>query len=189
MGFLPPDVNSPEGEGFVTYTMKPKATVAASTIINAQATVVFDQNAPISTLSISNGLDPVAPTSSVNPLSATTTPTFTVTRSGQDDTGGSGIASFDVYVSDNDGTFQPLVTNTTATSATFTGQVGHSYAFFSVAVDNVGNVEPLPASAQASTTVVAATGTISDTFFRDFNVDGSQDNGATALPAPPCIST
>jgi len=155
VGFLPPDVTAPEGEGFVSYTIQPKSTITASTPINAQATVVFDQNAPLNTPQISNVLDPVAPTSSVSPLPATTTsPTFTVSWSGQDDAGGSGLASFNVFVSDNGGPFTPLLTNTTQTSTTFTGQVGHTYSFFSVATDNVGNLQPLPTNPQATITVV-----------------------------------
>lgn len=155
-GFLPPDVTAPEGEGFVSYTIQPKSTVTASTAINAQATVVFDTNAPINTAPIANVLDPAAPISSVNPLPATTTSPFTVSWSGQDDPGGSGIASFSVFVSDNGGKFTPLLSNTTQTSTTFTGQVGHTYSFFSVATDNVGNVQPLPTTAQAATTVTLA---------------------------------
>ena len=72
----------------------------------------------------------------------------------QDDPGGSGIASYDIYVSDDGGPFTPFLIGTTQTSATFTGVVGHTYGFYSVATDNVGNVQPTPASAQATTTVV-----------------------------------
>jgi RHS repeat-associated protein len=155
VGFLPPDVTAPEGEGFVSYTIQPKSTITASTPINAQATVVFDQNAPLNTKQISNVLDPVAPTSSVNALPATTTsPTFNVSWSGHDDTGGSGIASYSVFVSVNGGNFTPLLSNTTQTSTTFTGQAGHTYSFFSVAVDNVGNLQPLPTTPQATITVM-----------------------------------
>ncbi|MBV9123757.1 MAG: hypothetical protein JO112_10405, partial [Planctomycetes bacterium] len=160
-GFLPPDTNPPLGEGIVTYTVKPKATDTTGTVINAQATVVFDTNAPINTKAIFNTIDAGAPTSSVQPLPATTTnPTFTVSWSGQDDPNGSGIATFDVYASDNGGPFTPFQQRTTATSATFTGQVGHTYGFFSVATDNVGNIQPTPTAAQASIQVVPALSSI-----------------------------
>ncbi len=52
-----------------------------------------------------------------------------------------------MYDSDNGGAFVPFVTNTSATSATFTGQDGHTYSFYSVATDNLGNVQPTPRSA------------------------------------------
>jgi hypothetical protein len=76
-----------------------------------------------------------------------------VSWSGSDNQGGSGLATYSVYVSDNGGTAQPFLTNTTLTTATFTGQNGNTYAFYSIATDNVGNVQPTPAAAQASTTV------------------------------------
>ena len=36
---------------------------------------------------------------------------------------------------------------------TFTGLVGHTYGFFSVAADNVGNAQTLPTTSQATTTI------------------------------------
>ena len=45
------------------------------------------------------------------------------------------------------------------TSATFTGQDGHTYAFFSVATDNVGHVEAAKTTAEASTLIQAQTTT------------------------------
>jgi hypothetical protein len=60
-----------------------------------------------------------------------------------------------------------------ATTATFTGTVGHTYSFYSVATDNVGNVEATPVSAEATTTVP---------YFRgDANLDGHV-NAADLLP-------
>ena len=43
--------------------------------------------------------------------------------------------------------------HTTDTPATYTGVNGHTYAFFSVARDHVGNTQSLPSAAQTSTTV------------------------------------
>jgi Calx-beta domain len=93
------------------------------------------------------------PTSSVNPVpAATNTAGFTVSWSGSDNSG-TGLASFDVFVSDNDGPFTRWQTGTTATSATFTGVDGHRYGFYSIARDNVGNVQTTPGGAQATTLV------------------------------------
>jgi hypothetical protein len=154
LGLLPPNTNPPDGQGFVTYTIQPLADLATGTQINAQATIVFDNNAPISTAPQFNTIDNGPPTSSVNALPAEETSTiFNVSWSGQDDPGGSGIASYSVYVSDDGGPFTPFVTDTTATSATFNGQYGHTYGFYSVATDNVGNVQPSPSAAQATTTI------------------------------------
>jgi hypothetical protein len=155
-GFLPPNTNAPQGQGFVSYTVNPKAGLATGTKINAQATVTFDTNAPMNTAPLFNTIDSVPPTSSVAALPTSSPSPFTVTWAGQDDAGGSGIASYDVYVSDNGGPFTLFQQDTTATSASFTGQVGHTYGFYSVAVDNVGNRETIPAGAEATTTVAAA---------------------------------
>jgi len=93
-----------------------------------------------------------APASSVNPLPAKGPPTFTVTWSGQDP-GGPGISFYDVYYADDGGPFRPFLTSTTATSATFHGQLGQTYAFYSVATDNAGNRQFVN-TAQAETTVL-----------------------------------
>ena len=58
-----------------------------------------------------------------------------------------------MYVSEDGGAFTPFQTDTTNTSATFTGAVGHSYSFYSVATSNVGLVQPTPSAAQATTKV------------------------------------
>ena len=152
-GLLPPDDANGDGEGFVSYTVQAKSTAKTGTAVNAQATVVFDTNAPLSTAPISNTIDAAAPTSSVAALPTDSPPKFTVSWSGTDDAGGSGIASYNVYVSDNNAPYTPLLTKTTDTSTVFTGQVGHTYVFFSVATDNAGNVEANPIHGQAITTV------------------------------------
>ena len=68
-----------------------------------------------------------------------------------DDGAGPGIATYNVYVSDDGGPFTLWQPATTPTSATFTGQPGHTYGFYSVATDNVGHVQPTPTAAQATT--------------------------------------
>src|SRR5205823_1361567 len=78
---------------------------------------------------------------------------FTLNWSGSD--GGSGLASYSVYVSDNGGAFTALLTNTTLTSTTFTGTDGHSYRIYAVATDNAGNVQPTPVT--QATTLIDAT--------------------------------
>ena len=54
------------------------------------------------------------------------------------------IASYTIYDSDDGGPFTAFLTNTTLTSTTFTGQLGHTYGFYSVATDNLGDVQPTP---------------------------------------------
>ena len=99
------------------------------------------------------GADEYAPTSSVEPLPATSPMTFTVRWGGEDL--GSGIASYDLYVSEGGGSLQSWITETTAVSATFSGVVSHTYGFAVRARDKAGNEEPVPTEAQASTLIVS----------------------------------
>ncbi len=163
VGFLPPDLTAPQGEGFIDYTAQPKASLATGTVIKAKATVVFDAELPdqtsLDTAPFTNTIDAGAPTSSVAALPTFSPGSFAVNWGGTDDAGGSGIASYNVYASDNGGAFTLLLGNITQTSTTYTGQPGHTYGFYSVATDNVGNVQATPTAAQAGTTVQYGTGT------------------------------
>lgn len=150
-GFLPPGVG-----GSVFFTVMPKASLPTGTEIQNQASIVFDVNAPILTQVWTNTLDGSAPTSSVVALPPTVSSTsFPVSWAGSDP--GAGIQDFSVFVSDNGGPFTAFQTNTTASSATFTGQPGHTYAFYSIARDLVGNVESPKTNAEATTAVLADT--------------------------------
>jgi len=157
LGFLPPDNSSGAGEGFVSYTILAKASDPTGTVINAQATVVFDTQPPLNTPQIFNTIDAGSGlTSTVAALPPEEpSPEFNVSWSGADSASGSAIGSFTIFVSDNGGPYTAWLPNTTLTSASYLGQFGHTYSFYSVATDNVGNVEPTPASAQATTTVVS----------------------------------
>jgi hypothetical protein len=104
--------------------------------------------------------DTTAPTSSVSALPATTgSKSFTVSWSGSDNAGGSGVCSYNVYASDNGGAFKPWLMGTTANSATYNGAMGHSYSFMSVATDNAGNVQNTPSAGQATTKLSAQAST------------------------------
>src|SRR5262249_35829787 len=123
IGFLPVDDASGAGEGFVTYTIRAKANASTGTRIDGQATITFDTQPPLATPPIFNTVDAGSgTTSSVDPLPAVfNTSPFTVTWSGTDDAGGSGIGSYTIYVSDNGGIFVPWLTGTPLTSASYLG--------------------------------------------------------------------
>jgi len=78
---------------------------------------------------------------------------------GEDEAGGSGINSYDIYVSDDGGSFVPWLQITPATEDedTFVGQVGHTYSFYSVARDNSGNIEKAPEEPDATATITPIT--------------------------------
>jgi len=96
--------------------------------------------------------DTTPPVSSVSPLAQyQTDPSFTVEWSGTDDN--LGIAGYSVFVSDSTGPFVEWRSDTTETSAVFSGSDGHVYSFFSVSVDRAMNREPMTGTTQATTTV------------------------------------
>jgi subtilase family serine protease len=156
LGLLPPNNDSNDGQGFVTFTVKPKSTVAAGVVIHNEATITFDTEAPIITNTVMNTLDAGMPSSAVNPLPATSQETFTLSWAGNDVVGGSGLQSYDIWMAEDDGPYQPFLSGTTETSKPFTGQPGRTYRFYSIARDNAGNVESPPAVADATTTIAQA---------------------------------
>ncbi len=152
-GFLPPDDaanQNPRGEGHVGYVVGAKPGLVTGAQINNSASIAFDFNLAIDTPAVVNTIDNGPPSSSVAALPANSPETFPVQWSGQDDPGGCGIASYDVYVSIDDGPMNLWLT-TSQTSALYVGEPCHSYAFYSVATDYVGNVESLPSGADATT--------------------------------------
>jgi hypothetical protein len=154
-GFLPPNVNPPAGEGSVVFSVMPKSGLATGTAIQNQAQVVFDTNAPIATPTWLNTIDRDAPITHVLQLPTTqSATTFPVQWTGTD--AGAGIGEFSIYVSDNGGAFTLWQDHTAATSANFTGALGHTYGFFALGTDLVGNMEPRKKVADATTQVVNA---------------------------------
>lgn len=152
-GLLPPNDETHRGEGYVTFTVQPRAGLPTGTSISNQATITFDVEELIITNTVANTLDGQAPNSVVGPLPATSDSPFTVSWTATDDADGSGVQSFDIWVSDNDGPYAPFVSGTIEASAAFTGLPGHTYKFYSIARDNAGNVEAPPAQPDAVTTV------------------------------------
>ena len=73
-----------------------------------------------------------------------------VSWSGEDDLGGSGLRDFGLYVSEDSGAFGLHQSNLTDTSLIFTGELEHTYGFFTLATDNAGNMEPMKSEAEAT---------------------------------------
>jgi hypothetical protein len=153
LGFLPPNVNPPEGDGAVLFSVMPKVGFLTGSEIRNRASIVFDANAPIVTPEWLNTIDATAPVSRVLALSPTqTAPAFPVRWSAADQ--GAGVGTYTVFVSDNNGPFIVWQNQTRSTQATFPGANGHTYHFYSIARDLVGNVESEKTTAEATTTVV-----------------------------------
>lgn len=156
-GFLPVNDATHRGEGFFSYTVRPLPNLPTGTEIRNLASIVFDTNDPIVTPETLNTLDVRAPTSSVNELpNRVESSTFVVSWNGSDD--GSGIAFYDVFVSTDDGPFEPLLRSTPDTSTTFEGAAGRRYAFYVEATDHVGLREVSVVQAEATTATPPAVG-------------------------------
>ncbi len=152
-GFLPPSSTTGASSGYVGYTIQPKANIADATVVNAQATIAFDSQTPIQTTAVFNTIEQNAPTSAIDPLPAVAgSPNFAVSWKGS--TTDSGAAYYNVYVSVDNGEYVLWQKATAATSATYNGQAGSTYAFYSVATDHVGLIETNPAPAKVTTVVV-----------------------------------
>jgi flagellar hook assembly protein FlgD len=139
---LPPNVNPPEGEGYVTFSVKPKSGTASGTVLKNTATITFDINAPIRTNQVLNTLDFTPPTTVMKPIPAKlTSGTIVVKWQATDGTGGSGVASTTVFASKDGGPYISVGTSS-SDSLVFTPSGGsHKYTFYALAKDNVGNVE------------------------------------------------
>ncbi len=182
MGFLPPNLDRIEGQGFLTYSIRPKTNAPTGTVIDAEARIVFDNNEPIDTPPIFNTLDAGVPTSDVALLPELfDEPIFLVQWSGQDDENGSGLASNTIYVSMDERPFTPWLTDTTLTEALFVGEPGRRYAFYSTARDNVGNVEAAPLIPDTRTRITGGLATIGNRVWLDANANGIQDDGESGV--------
>ena len=190
-GFLPPEDGTGRGKGYLSYLVAPKSSLATGTQITNVAGVIFDGQSVIMTNQVSEtdpsqGTDPSkealvtidsgSPTSSVTALPSTeSSSSFVVSWSGQDDSKGSGIGRYSIYVSSDNGSFQPWLTDTADTSATYQGVPGHTYAFYSLALDNVGNGQA--ARGELATTTVV--GNVWHNYANPYDVNG--DEGVTPL--------
>ena len=157
LGFLPPDTDGVRGQGYVSFTVMPKAGLPDATVWSNHASIVFDANAPILTPTWINTLDRTPPVGKVTSLTPQgSTASFEVAWSASD--GGSGAGSYTVYVSDNGGAFGAWQTGVTTTSATYAGIAGHTYGFYVIATDKAGNAEAPKSAAEASITAAGTAG-------------------------------
>ncbi|MDH7570457.1 MAG: hypothetical protein QHJ73_12825, partial [Armatimonadota bacterium] len=153
-GFLPPNTADvrPAGEGTVSFYVRPNVGVASGTEIVNSAAIQFDRNPVMNTPEWRVIVDDAQPTSSVSaPAESRESLSFPVTWEGNDGINGSGVQLYNVYVSDNGGAWTLWLSETAAGTASFPGKFGHRYRFYSVAIDNVGNVESQPQAAGAPT--------------------------------------
>lgn len=152
LGFLPPNDGLGIGEGFVSYTVRPRSETPTGAVIDAAATIVFDTNEPINTPPIFNTVDAGPPESEVGHPTVEG-PTSVMVRWAGNDDGGSALANYTIFVSHQGGPYTIWMDRTDLTAARFYGETGDTYAFYSVARDNVDNIEGAPAGPDATTRI------------------------------------
>ncbi|GAB4015099.1 hypothetical protein GCM10028808_39510 [Spirosoma migulaei] len=141
-GFLPVnDTTRHNGEGYVNFTIIPSSTAQTRDTISATASIIFDTEDVIVTNKWVNTIDAIAPTSKIGTLSAVVDSVFNVSWSGQDDPRGSGLKDYILYVSKNNGPFTIYKDKLIITTEKLNGTPGISYAFYTRASDNAGNIE------------------------------------------------
>jgi len=96
---------------------------------------------------------------------------------------GSGIQNFSIYVSDNGGPYSEWLTQSLGISATYSCVYGRSYAFYSIAQDNVGNLEGAKTLPDTSTIAMMATTTTVASSMPPANLGANITFTATAVPA------
>lgn len=148
-GFLPPNDGSHRGEGFVSFSIKPKAALPTATVIRNQASTVFDLNPAITSNQTVNTLDTEAPVLAPWIYRSGAGDAITVSLAGSHGADASGVASFDVYVSTGTTGVPTLWGTVSGTTTEFPGTWGERYSFFIQARDTVGNLSAYPASPQA----------------------------------------
>ena len=151
---LPPNVNAPEGEGFVSFSVDLLPGLADGTKVKNQATIIFDKNAPIVTNEYVNTIDLLPPTTTM--AEASYDPgdgNVKVTFESVDE--GAGVQSFYLFVAKDGGEY-------TYYGQSITGQILYpvakdvdaTYSFYVLADDNVGNTERIiPAVVSAATDI------------------------------------
>ncbi len=143
-GLLPiNDKQLHNGEGYVSFFIKPKKNANTGDSINVKATIVFDKNEPLATNQWVNTVDAKPPVSSIVSSQITDKETIKLTWKGNDDAKGSGLKSWQLYYTENNSFLSLYADAIEDTCFTFRGNYGSSYQFYSRAKDNTGNEEEL----------------------------------------------
>ncbi|WP_154856008.1 T9SS type A sorting domain-containing protein [Cyclobacterium xiamenense] len=142
-GYLPPIDSTGYNIGWVMFTVEGLDSLGHNSTFQNQAHVNFDGVGPWGPAPpygpYTNTIDQLAPDSHVMSLPERSGREFNVKWVGTDE--GGGIGSYDIFVREDDGDFEPWLQATSLQDADFTGEMGRQYAFFSVATDHTGNQE------------------------------------------------
>ncbi|MFA7327807.1 MAG: T9SS type A sorting domain-containing protein, partial [Candidatus Kapaibacterium sp.] len=133
----------PQGEGFVSFSVKLKDNVNSGETIKNNATIVFDENPAITTNTWVNIIDTIAPVTNslaANYIEAKNAISIQVDAADNND--GSGVGEMSYFVS-IDGTPFQLIGSGFDTEISYEANLdkGKIYRFYAVSTDNVGNQE------------------------------------------------
>ena len=138
---LPPNVNAPEGEGYVSFSVDLKPGLADGTQIRNKATIIFDKNFPIETNEFVNTLDLLPPTTMMAEATYTPGNDHVNILCNSDDTG-SGVESYLLFVSKNGSEYSYAGQSVTGDILFPVNPTDEdTYSFYVLAIDNVGNTE------------------------------------------------
>ena len=139
---LPPNVNAPEGEGYVEFSVGLKPGLANGTQVKNKATIIFDKNTPIETNEFVNTIDIQAPVTTMAEAEYNYGDKVNVVCNTADE--GAGVQSYLLFVSKDGGEYAYYGQSVTSTIPypVATGEVA-TYSFYVLAMDNVGNVEEI----------------------------------------------
>ncbi|MCI0535453.1 MAG: putative Ig domain-containing protein, partial [Verrucomicrobiales bacterium] len=132
----------PGGSGVVGYTIEASDAAVTGATISSTARVIYNADAPLDSNTHEAVLDALAPTTVVDVRQAGAT--YTVNWTATDDSLGSGVKEYTVYVSRDGGPFILHVRRTTDTGLVYEGVEDSVTTFLVRAQDNAGNVEPGP---------------------------------------------
>ncbi len=152
---LQDSANRSYGHGFVNFSIKPLTNAATGDTISAIADIIFDQNAVISTNRHKNTIDALPPASQMSSSVQFLTPNiFQLTWTATDDPGGSGVATYSVYVSVNGRPYTLYRADIPERHLAFAGIKDTTYCFYVAAKDSTGNTEALKNTCEASAIVM-----------------------------------
>ncbi len=165
---LPPNVNPPEGEGWVMFSVNTKDNLATGTIIKNTATIVFDINDPIRTNEVTNVLDFNPPVTAIN-KSITRIPgdSLVIKWTVDDKQNGSGVSATTIFCSIDGGTYNQIGTSNSDSLRLGLISGSHKYSFYALSVDNVGNLET---AITERATIDAVTGVEEDVLPKEFSL-------------------
>ena len=135
LGYLLPNNDNGDGEGFVSFSIEHKPNPSNGSTISNKASIVFDANAPIETNTYVNTFDTDYPTSKATKVELSGS-NLVLTFEGTDAT--SGIAGYNIYVFKNSGVAELAGTVVTGNSFSIPYDTEVSYAFCVIAQDNAG---------------------------------------------------